>query len=181
MAVALAAPASVSVRSNMSDFMTLTRELQAMSASRWWVTVVLVLILACSGESSVAPRSQPQSAGFVREANYSFSISPDDGTVRVQFARVRSDGTETVSAFMQRVFASADSVGARRLVVDLRSIKGGDSFLVVPLVKGVLAREQFRQSGGLVVVVGPESFSPAQNTASLLQQYANPLFVRDAQ
>jgi hypothetical protein len=28
------------------------------------------------------------------------------------------------------------------------------------------------------VIVGPESFSPGQNTAKLLQQYAQPIFVK---
>lgn len=78
---------------------------------------------------------------------------------------------------MQRVFASADAAGATHLVVDLSATKGGDSFLAVPLVKGILAREQFTRRGGLTVIVGPDSFSPSQNTATLLQRFANPIFV----
>ena len=81
---------------------------------------------------------------------------------------------------MQRMFASADSAGATRLVLDLRSTRGGDAFLVVPLLKGVLARERFAQPGGLVVIVGPESFSQGQNAASMLERYANPVFVGES-
>jgi hypothetical protein len=116
-----------------------------------------------------------------QEKNYSFSITPADHTVRVRFTRVRSEGPESVSAFMRRMFASADSVGASRLVLDLdlRSTTGGDGFLLVPLVKGVLARTRFVQRGGLVVIVGPESFSPGQSAASLLQRYANPIFIAE--
>jgi hypothetical protein len=77
---------------------------------------------------------------------------------------------------MQRMFASADAAGADRLVLDLRAIKGGDSFMLVPLVKGVLARERFARPGGIVLIVGPDSFSPEQNAASVLQRYANPIF-----
>jgi hypothetical protein len=77
------------------------------------------------------------------------------------------------------MFASADASGATRLVIDLRSVRGGDSFLVVPLVKGILARERFNQSGGLLVVVGDASFSPGQSAAAVLQQYAHPIFVRE--
>lgn len=142
------------------------------------ILVMLGVVAACAGETPVAPRSEPQvSAQVAREPNYSFSISPTDRTLRVRFSRVRSDGTESVSAFVQRMFASADAAGATKLVLDLRAIRGGDSFLTVPLVKGVLARDRFAQRGGLVVIVGPESFSPAQNTASLLQRYANPILV----
>jgi hypothetical protein len=147
--------------------------------SRTWILAVLGVMLACSGETPVTPGSQPQVVAQVgQEKNYSFSISPSDRTVRVRFTRVRSEGTESISAFVQRMFASADSAGATRLVVDLRSISGGDAFLVVPLVRGVLARERFAERGGLFVVVGDASFSPGQNAATLLQQYANPIFVR---
>jgi hypothetical protein len=144
-----------------------------------WITAVLAVMVACSGETLVTLRSQqeiPKQVG--PERNYSFSISPSDRTVRVRFTRVRSEGTESISAFMQRMFASADSAGTTRLVVDLRSISGGDAFLLVPLVRGVLARERFTQRGGLLLVVGDASFSPGQNAATLLQQYANPIFVR---
>jgi hypothetical protein len=142
------------------------------------ILVMLGVVAACAGETPVAPQSEQQATTQVsREQNYSFSISPADRTVHVRFTRVRSDGTESVSAFVQRMFASADAAGATKLVLDFHSIRGGDSFLAVPLVKGVLARERFVQRGGLVVVVGPESFSPAQSAASLLQRYANPIFV----
>ena len=80
---------------------------------------------------------------------------------------------------MQRMFASADSVGAKRLIVDLRSTTGGDAFLLVPLVKGVVARDRFIQPGGLVLLLGPSSFSPSQNAAAVLQRYANPTIVRE--
>jgi hypothetical protein len=84
-----------------------------------------------------------------------------------------------VSSFIDRMFASADAVGADRLVLDLRSIREGDSFLVVPLVRGVIARERFARHGGLFVVVGGDSFSPRQNAATLLQEYASPIFVHE--
>ena len=154
------------------------RERRANRIDRAWMLATLGVMLACSGETPVTPGSQAQPFSQVGQAkNYSFSITADH-TVRVRFTRVRSEGTESISAFMQRMFASADSAGATRLVVDLRSIKGGDGFLLVPLVRGVLARERFAQRGGLFVVVGDASFSPGQNAATLLQQYANPIFVR---
>ena len=78
---------------------------------------------------------------------------------------------------MRRVFASADAARATRLVLDLSAIRGGDAFLLVPLVKGILARDQFTRQGGLVVVVGPNSFSPSQSAATILRQYAQPVFV----
>jgi hypothetical protein len=178
MAVALAASASIPVRSCMSNRKLKPQATRVKLLGRGWMLAVLSVMAACSGESPVTPRSEPLVSTLVaQEQNYSFSISPADRTVRVQFTRVRSDGAESVSAFVHRMFASADSAGATKLVLDLRAIRGGDSFLIVPLVKGVLARERFAQRGGLVVIVGPESFSPGQNAASMLQRYANPVFV----
>jgi hypothetical protein len=146
---------------------------------RRWILALAGAMAACAGDTPVTPGSQPEvSAQVGQEKNYSFSITPSDRTVRVRFTRVRSEGTESINAFIQRMFASADSAGATRLVVDLRSISGGDGFLLVPLVRGVLARERFTTRGGLLVVVGDASFSPGQNAATLLQQYANPIFVR---
>lgn len=142
------------------------------------IAPAFALILACSADSTTAPVVRQESREVKSESNYSFSITPEDRTVHVQFDRVRSTGNESVSAFMQRVFDSADAVGATRLVLDLSGTKGGDAFLAVPLVKGVLAREQLSRRGGLIVIVGPESFSPNQNTAKLLQQYAQPIFVK---
>jgi hypothetical protein len=155
-----------------------SHESQVSLLGRAWLSAMLGLMAACSGETPVTPPSHPQaSVPIVQEKNYSFSITPADHTVRVRFTRVRSDGTETVSAFMRRMFASADSAGASRLVLDLRSTTGGDAFLLVPLLKGVLARASLVQRGGLVVIVGPESFSPGQNAASQLRRYADPIFV----
>jgi hypothetical protein len=163
----------------MSNLGTKPKKWRVSRASPTWIPAVFGVMVACSGETPVTLRSQPQASAQVeQEKNYSFSISPSDRTVRVQFTRVRSDGIESVGAFIQRMFASADSAGATRLVVDLRSIRGGDAFLLVPLVRGVLARQRFAQHGGLLVIVGDASFSPGQNAATVLQQYANPIFVR---
>jgi hypothetical protein len=142
------------------------------------IAIAIGATAGCSGETLVAP--SPQRQAFVApalEKNFSFSIKAADRTVRVRFTRVRSDDSESVSAFVRRMFAKADSAGAQRLIVDLRSTTGGDTFLLVPLVKGIVARERFAQRGGLVVLLGPESFSPSQSAATLLQLYANPIFV----
>jgi hypothetical protein len=142
------------------------------------IAPALALVLACSTDSATGPVARQENAAISPAANYSFSITPENRTVRVRFERVRSTGAESVSAFMQRVFDGADAAGATRLVLDLSEVKGGDAFLTVPLVKGVLARQHLSKRGGLIVVVGPDSFSPGQNAAKLLQRYAQPIFVK---
>jgi hypothetical protein len=120
---------------------------------------------------------RPATLEATRQSN-SYSLSSFDGTVQVRIASVRGSGGEKIHEFMKRVFESADAAGSTRLVLDLRAVSGSDTFLVVPLLKGVIARDKFRAPGGLVVVVGPDSFSPTQNAATLLLQYANPVFSR---
>jgi hypothetical protein len=111
------------------------------------------------------------------KVNNSYSINPVERSVYVRFTAVRKEGGEPVYVFIRRMFEGADSAGATRLVVDLRSVSGSDTFLLVPLLKGVIARDRFLEFGGLLVLVGSESFSPRQNAATLLQQYANPIIV----
>lgn len=142
------------------------------------IAPILALVVACSPDSTTAPAVRQGSDGTSPAPNYSFSITPEDRTVRIQFVRVRSNGEEPISAFLERAFDSADAAGATRLVLDLSATRGGDAFLAAPLVKGVLARAHFAERGGLIVIVGPNSFSPLQSTATLLEEYAHPIFVK---
>jgi hypothetical protein len=162
----------------MSDYRAKSRGRRVKWIGTAMIAVAIGATAGCSEETPVAPNTlQQMSTANAREKNFSFSITSADRTLHVRFTRVRSDESESVSAFVQRMFASADSAGAKRLIVDLRSTTGGDTFLLVPLVKGVVARERFAQRGGLVVLLGPKSFSPGQSAATLLQRYANPIFV----
>lgn len=138
---------------------------------------LVLTVLACAEPTVTSPRpAAPTIVG--QQRNNSYSIDGGDRTVYVTLGQTRGDG-EPVHAFMRRMFASADSAVARRLVIDLRSNTGSDARLLVPLIKGVVTRDRFAQPGGLVLKVGANSFSPAQNAATLLQHYANPILVRD--
>jgi hypothetical protein len=106
-----------------------------------------------------------------------YSINAAERTVYIRLGQVRGESGEPIHAFIRRAMDSADSAGVQRLVVDLRSIAGSDARVLVPLIKGVVTRDPFVRKGGLYVVVGPNSFSPTQNAAALLRQYAHPIFV----
>ena len=79
------------------------------------------------------------------------------------------------------MFESADAVSAERLIVDLRAVNGVDARVIVPLLRGIMARDRFLQNGALYVVVGPDSYSQVQSTATLLGRYAKPIFVERLQ
>jgi hypothetical protein len=141
------------------------------------VRIGLILVVVGCAEPTANYQRAGTSAIPERQQNNSYSFNSVDRTVSVRFTRVRNDGDEPIHAFMRRMFQSADSAGARRLVLDLRSVSGSDTFLLVPLLKGVIARDRFLGRGSLLVYVGPRSFSPTQNAATLLRRYANPVFV----
>ena len=160
MALALAASPSVSVRSIVHTIRL----------------GLMLLTFSCAEPTATLPR--PEGATIVREQkSNSYSINAADRSVYVRIVQLRGEGGEPIHAFLQRMLKTADSAGAQRLVVDLRSIAGSDARLLVPLIRGIVTRDRFVREGGLYVVVGPNSFSPTQNATILLRQYAHPIFV----
>lgn len=127
-------------------------------------------------EPAVTTRADVENAAETQ--GNSFSLKAGNRTVYVKLAQVRGENGEPIHAFMRRMFETADFSGAQRLVIDLRSISGSDSRLAVPMIRGIVTRERFARAGGLVVVVGDESFSARQSATTLLQQYAHPILVR---
>jgi hypothetical protein len=140
----------------------------------------IVLMLAALSCSEPVANTQQSTSAIVSERehqSYSYSINPVDRTVYVTFTSLRNENGERIPAFMRRMFASADSAAAERLVIDVRALTGSDARLLVPLITGVATRDHFLHVGALYVILGPNSYSPSQNAATLLQQYANPIFV----
>ena len=139
---------------------------------------LILAALSCSEPTANYQRPATSAVHEQAEQHSSYSISPLDRTVYVRLAGVRTQDGESIHAFMRRLFESADSAGAVRLVIDLRSVTGSDARFLVPLIKGVAMRDRLVQAGGLYLVVGPDSFSPSQNAATLLLQYAKPTFLQ---
>jgi len=145
-----------------------------------WISLGLIFVaLSCAEPTSVsvALPAAPATAGQ-RQTN-SYTINDASHTVYVRLVQLRGEGDEPVYAFVRRMFASADSADATRLVIDLRLISGSDARLAVPLVRGIVTRDRFAKGGGLYVVVGPDSFTRTQSAATLLQRYANPILVHE--
>lgn len=65
---------------------------------------------------------------------------------------------------------------ARRIIIDLRRNGGGDNVLGEPLRRG-LARSRLNRSGGLYVLIGPQTFSAAQNLATRLERETSVRFI----
>jgi hypothetical protein len=141
---------------------------------------LILLALGCAEPTATLSRPAGPQAAVVGQKSNSYFINGTNRTVYLTVVQLRGETGEPVHAFMRRMFVSADSAGAQRLVVDLRLISDGDVRLLVPLIKGVATRDRFVKRGGVYVVVGADSFSPRQNAARLLEQYASPIFVDEA-
>lgn len=137
---------------------------------------LVLLTLSCAEPTAILPRPEAAAIAGEQKTN-SYSINTVDRSIYVRLVQLRGEGGEPIHAFLRRMLETADSAGAQRLVVDLRSIAGSDARLLVPLIKGIVTRDRFVRGGGLYVVVGPNSFSSTQNAATLLQQYAHPIFL----
>src|SRR3989442_1911093 len=145
--MAVAPPASISVRSTMRTIRV----------------CLAVLALACAEPTITAPAPATpalRGEGELSRKN-SYSINTAENTIFVKIVQVRGESGEPIHAFIRKMFVSADSARAERLVIDFRSISASDIRFKVPLLKGVAKRQRFAQRGGFFVVVGGQRVSPS--------------------
>lgn len=83
---------------------------------------------------------------------------------------------KTFEAFTREAFEAMAAPGIERLVVDLRRNGGGNNYLAEALRKRI-GRSAFNRPGGLYVLVGPRTFSAAQNCATRLERETFAAFV----
>ncbi len=97
------------------------------------------------------------------------------------FARIReiadAPAGERLAQFAARLFSHVDSVGSRRLILDLRANGGGNNYLNQPLVHGVIMRPVLDRPGGVFVIVDRGTFSAAVSLAADLERETHALFV----
>lgn len=134
--------------------------------------------LQCSPTSLGMGVAAPAPA-YLRDVDnrYWFERRPADNLVYVQFNSIADKPEESLAAFFRRVFAAIDEHDAGALVVDLRWNSGGNTFLAEPLVHHIIRRERINRHGHLFVVIGRNTFSAAQNTATLLDRHTQAVFV----
>jgi tetratricopeptide (TPR) repeat protein len=112
-----------------------------------------------------------------RTAPYWFEYLPEHRTVYFQFNSIRNDGKELFRDFCTRLFKFIDEKEVDRLVIDLRWNGGGNTFLVRPLLHGLVRSDKINQRGKLFVIIGRNTFSAAQNAATEIEMHTNATFV----
>lgn len=83
---------------------------------------------------------------------------------------------QTFESLTRDVFAMLQRKDVNRMVIDLRRNGGGNNYFGEALRKGV-ARSHLNRPGGLYVLIGPQTFSAAQNLANRLERETFAIFV----
>ena len=91
---------------------------------------------------------------------YWFSYVPEGELLYCQLNEIQERG-ESLDAFFARALAAADSLNARRFVLDLRHNGGGNGDLNRAIVRALL-RSRFDERGRLFVITSRRTFSAAQ-------------------
>lgn len=99
-----------------------------------------------------------------------------DGCAYVAIDEMDDVEGKTFEAFTREVFAVLDAPGTRRLVLDLRRNGGGNNYFGEALRKRI-GRAPLDRPGGLYVLIGPRTFSAAQNLATRLERETFARFV----
>ncbi|HEY7543309.1 MAG TPA: tetratricopeptide repeat protein [Blastocatellia bacterium] len=108
---------------------------------------------------------------------YWFEYTEDRRTIYVQYNQVFNKHGESIEAFFNRVFEFAQTHEVERFVLDIRLNGGGNSFLNIPIVTGIIRTDKINQRGKLFTIIGRGTFSAAQNLVNELERYTRTLFV----
>jgi tetratricopeptide (TPR) repeat protein len=108
---------------------------------------------------------------------YWFEYLPQEKTVYFQHNSVRNDEKESFKAFSERLFKFINGNDVEKLVIDLRWNNGGNTFLLTPLVRGLISNEKINRRGHLFVITGRRTYSAAQNASTFFERYTSAIFV----
>jgi hypothetical protein len=101
---------------------------------------------------------------------------PERRAVYVALRAIRANGDRPLAALAADALERARSIGAERLVIDLRDNGGGDNTLFRGFVDR-LAASEFNATGRLFVLTGGWTFSAATNLVTTLERRTSALFV----
>jgi tetratricopeptide (TPR) repeat protein len=108
---------------------------------------------------------------------YWFEPLPDQKAVYMQYNAVRNDPKEDTQHFADRLFDYIEKNDVDKLIVDVRWNGGGNSFLNIPLVNGIIGCKKIQAHGHLFVITGRNTFSAAQNFTTDIGRACDPIYV----
>src|SRR5712672_1967423 len=114
---------------------------------------------------------------WIREINVPFHFEHAENVLYLQINTVSDTKDELLAHFAQRVHDEIITTKPDRVAIDLRQNRGGNNTLIVPLIRSIIQSESIDRSGHLFGIIGPATFSAAQNLTDALEEYTNILFV----
>ncbi len=112
-----------------------------------------------------------------RDSTFWMKYLPEQRTLYVQINGIADDPQETLADFSRRMSDTAGSTNPRRLILDLRWNDGGNNYLLRPLIVSLIRLPEIDRRGHLFVLIGPRTFSAAQNLVNRLQNFTEAIFV----
>jgi hypothetical protein len=119
----------------------------------------------------------PQKPLYLRDLRTPFwyDVLPELDAVYLQINAVRDGDAETLAAFTGRFFAMLEATVPRRLIIDIRMNKGGNTTLEWPFLHRLIA-SPLNARGRLFGIIGRRTFSAAQNFATYLDLHTQVIF-----
>ncbi len=100
-----------------------------------------------------------------RERFYWFEHLPEHKAIYVRYDRCANDPRQMVLAFAAELMKAVDRDDVERVVIDLRRNGGGNSLIFRPVIEGLKERPKVNHQGGILVLIGPRTFSSAMMNA----------------
>ena len=107
---------------------------------------------------------------------YWFTAVPEHRAVYFQFDAVRNGEGESLEQFAARLATALNQENVDRLIIDVRNNGGGDNTLLRPLLIALIS-SKLNHRGGIYCLIGPKTFSAAQNFVNRLESYTDVIFV----
>jgi hypothetical protein len=101
--------------------------------------------------------------------HYWFEYLADEKVLYFHYRTVRDHPDEPFDQFCDRLFTSLNTSQVDKLVIDMRRNGGGNTFLHMPLFRGIARSEKLRQGTTLFVIIGRQTFSAAMNLVTYLE------------
>ena len=108
---------------------------------------------------------------------YWFEYLEDEKLVYFQYNSVRNKADDPIWMFAKRLFAFIEANSVEYLVIDMRRNGGGNNFLNVPIVQGLIKCEKVNKQGKLFVIASRHTFSAAMNCAADIEYQTEAMFV----
>ncbi|HYM01098.1 MAG TPA: hypothetical protein VEZ90_19220 [Blastocatellia bacterium] len=112
------------------------------------------------------------------DSYYWYEYLADSRALYIQYNRCSPDPKLPFKDFASGLFAFADSHPVERVIVDLRFNSGGNSLIVWPFITGL--KERKRLASHVYVLIGPTTFSSAQDNAIELRDTFHAMLVGEA-